>query len=238
LLPRDDDGIVVVRGAMSSELSTFQMADAKHWLSRFLARCEPLGAKTGSSAVVWSLSGMKQLVAESADPLKPTECLVLAGVIAHLLESTIRGARVTSAEPMELAEAHRDVVAFMERCAWAAAIPAPTETSDPRIDRALRYMREQFRSADLSLGTVARTVGLTGSYLGRMLVQCTGRRFCQHLHELRMREARRLLVVTTLSVKEVAAGVGYNDATQFCRQFKRSYQTSPGGFRRAARAAS
>jgi transcriptional regulator GlxA family with amidase domain len=70
-----------------------------------------------------------------------------------------------------------------------------------------------------------------------MLLQCTSRGFPEHLHELRIRESRRLLVVTTLTVKEIAAAVGYHDAAQFCRQFKRACKTSPALFRRAALAA-
>jgi AraC-like DNA-binding protein len=210
------------------------MADARSWLAALLTRCERLGTNSTSSAVAWSLAGLKQVVAEGPEPLRPTDCLLIAGVIAHLLEAAMQGTDVIGATPRGLVDAHRDLVGFMERCAWAAAIPAAPETSDPRIDRALRYVREQFRRADLTLSDVARHVGLTRPYLGRMLSQCTGRGLPDHLHELRIRESRRLLVVTTLNVKEIAAAVGYRDAAQFCRQFKRACKTSPAVFRRAA----
>jgi AraC-like DNA-binding protein len=210
------------------------MADARSWLAALLTRCERLGTTATSSALAWSLAGLKQVVAEGTEPLRPTDCLLIAGVIAQLLEAAMRGTDAVGATPPALVDAHRELVAFIERCAWAAAIPATPETSDPRIDRALRYVREQFRRADLTMNDVARHVGLTRPYLGRMLIQCTGRGFPDHLHELRIRESRRLLVVATLNVKEIASAVGYRDAAQFCRQFKRSCKTSPAVFRRAA----
>jgi AraC-like DNA-binding protein len=215
--------------------TAFAPSEANRRLAALIERCEPLGAQTGSSAVMWSLSGMRRIVAEAVDPLPLADCLMLAGVMAHLIEGALRGAAAVNPVPADLANIHREIFSFMERCAWAAAAPPPAQTAEPRVDRALRYLRDHYSRADLTMKDVAKHVGLTRHYLGRLLLQYTGRSFLEHVHDLRVSEARRLLIVTTLSVKEIAAGLGYGDSTQFCRQFKRICKTSPGAFRRAAR---
>jgi AraC-like DNA-binding protein len=208
--------------------------DRRAWLAALLERFEPMAPHAGSSGVAWTLIGLRHLIQETAEPLRPTDCLIMGGIVAHLFEAGMRQNAPGSAATSALADGYREVVAFIERCAWAAAIQAPRETSDPRVDRALRYLRAHFRRPDLTVIDVARDVGLTRPYLGRLLVQCTGRGFAGHLHDLRIRESRRLLVVTALSVKEVAAAVGYNDSTQFCRRFKRLCKSTPARFRRNA----
>ena len=214
---------------------TLAPSEANRRLAALIERCEPLGAQTGSDAVMWSLCGLRRIVAEAGDSLPLADCLILAGVMAHLIEGALRAAAPVDPVPADLATAHREVCSFMERCAWAASAPPPPQTAEPRVDRALRYMRDHYCSPDLTTSAAARHVGLERHYLGRLLLQHTGRSFLAHVHDLRIREARRLLVVTTLSVKEIAAGVGYSDSTQFCRQFKRICKTSPGAYRRAAR---
>jgi AraC-like DNA-binding protein len=222
---------------MRSFDSSASSDDARRWLTALLTRCEALTPHVGSSGVGWALTGVRRLVEDSSEPLRPTDWLIVAGVVAHLFEVALHHTGASGAAPAVLVDAHHEILAFIERCAWAAAVPTPRETSEPRIDRVLNYLRTYFRRADLTVHEVARQAGLTRPYLNRLFVQYTGRGVQAHLHDLRVHESRRLLVVTTMSVKQVAAAVGYNDSTQFCRRFKRIYRTAPGAFRRAARAA-
>ena len=53
----------------------------------------------------------------------------------------------------------------------------------------------------------------------------------RYLQRLRLRRARLLLEGTLLSVKEVMALVGYNDASHFSRDFRRQHGASPTEFR-------
>ena len=104
------------------------------------------------------------------------------------------------------------------------------------VDRAVAYLREHYRYPAIALGDVARAARVSRFHLARQLRQVTGRSFLQHLHALRIDEAARLLAFSALSVKEVAAEIGYHDATQFCRHFRRARGMSPGSFRRRVRA--
>ena len=104
------------------------------------------------------------------------------------------------------------------------------------IDRAVAYVHQHYRWPAISLADVARAAGISRFHLARQLKRLTRRSFLQHVHALRIAEAVRLLQCSALSVKEVAAHVGYNDSTQFCRQFRRAHAMSPGTFRRRSRA--
>jgi len=55
----------------------------------------------------------------------------------------------------------------------------------------------------------------------------TGQSPAQYLRQLRLERARVLLETTFLSVKEVRALVGINDASHFTRDFARAYGASP-----------
>jgi transcriptional regulator GlxA family with amidase domain len=210
------------------------LRDARTVLASLIARCEPIAQRTRNRAVIWSLSGLRQLLGETSEPLRLADSLIVAGVLAHMLEAAMRSGDALQPVPADLADAHREVVAFIERCAWAAASLPPPETSEPRVDLALAYLRDRYRRPDLSAQDAAVHVGLSRPYLNRLLLETTGRSFIAHLHALRTRDARRLLVTTTLSVKEIADAVGYPDATRFCRHFKEICKTSPAAFRRAA----
>ena len=68
---------------MPSEGADCRIDDARDWLAALLTRCERVARADGGHAVVWALSGMRQFIAESAEPLRPTDYLIVAGVIAH-----------------------------------------------------------------------------------------------------------------------------------------------------------
>ena len=55
----------------------------------------------------------------------------------------------------------------------------------------------------------------------------------QYLRKLRMERALELLETSLLSIKEIAAKVGYNDSSHFMREFKKSYGSTPSQYRAA-----
>ena len=60
----------------------------------------------------------------------------------------------------------------------------------------------------------------------------TGVGFKEYVTNVRLAEARRLLLSTDLSVAEVARAVSYTNLHQFYRVFYRSCAMSPGEYRR------
>jgi len=109
---------------------------------------------------------------------------------------------------------------------------SPTRmSSDPRVVASLAYMRKNFSRGRLALNEISAAVHVSKWHLDRLLRRHTGRCFKRHLREIRMNEARRLLAGTLLSIKEIAARVGYSHVTEFDRQFKRTFHSTPTDWR-------
>ncbi|MFD4474883.1 helix-turn-helix domain-containing protein [Streptomyces sp. NPDC058471] len=78
----------------------------------------------------------------------------------------------------------------------------------------------------------ARHLGVSESYLSEAVKTSTGRTPGELIRQTRVHEAKRLLLRTELSVRQVAGRVGFGDAAYFCRFFRRETGASPGDFRR------
>ncbi|RYD96416.1 MAG: AraC family transcriptional regulator, partial [Sphingobacteriales bacterium] len=63
----------------------------------------------------------------------------------------------------------------------------------------------------------------------------SGKPAIKHIHDRLVLEARRLLFLTNDSLKEIAYGLGFSDASYFNRFFKRETGTTPADYRTAIR---
>lgn len=79
----------------------------------------------------------------------------------------------------------------------------------------------------ISLNDVALAVAHSKGHLATVVKNRTGRSVGQWITERRMREARRLLTDTNLSIKEIAIRVGYHDPGYFIRRFRSEHQLTP-----------
>jgi AraC-like DNA-binding protein len=87
----------------------------------------------------------------------------------------------------------------------------------------------------ISLRDVADAVGLTTGHLTTVVGRRTGRTVQQWITERRMREARRLLADTDLTIGEIARRVGYRDSGYFVRRFRTAHSGTPLAWHRAGR---
>nr|WP_091373814.1 helix-turn-helix domain-containing protein [Actinokineospora alba] len=78
----------------------------------------------------------------------------------------------------------------------------------------------------------AERIGVSAGYLAEAVKAATGRTPARLVREARTHEAKRLLVKTDLTVRQIAARVGFADPAYFCRFFRRETGVSPGEFRR------
>ena len=108
-----------------------------------------------------------------------------------------------------------------------------SEQVSPRVRRALAFIRSTYSDSTLRLEDVGRYVQLSPSYLTQLIKRETGQGFRAHLLAIRFAEARRLLLTTTLSVKEIAAAIGYDNTSSFDREFRRVQHCSPTEWKRA-----
>jgi transcriptional regulator GlxA family with amidase domain len=87
--------------------------------------------------------------------------------------------------------------------------------------------------SDLSLDEIARRVASSRRQLQRAYAEIGGTTFREHLTAVRMQRAAELLTRRGLTVREVAARVGYRQPAQFAKAFRRHHGVAPSGYRDA-----
>lgn len=88
-----------------------------------------------------------------------------------------------------------------------------------KIEQAVSYIRENYGS-DLNMAVVSNYVSMNYSLFSYEFKQYTGKNFVIFLKELRMEEAKRLLIETQLRVNEISQLVGYENEKHFMKTFK------------------
>ena len=99
-----------------------------------------------------------------------------------------------------------------------------------KIDQSIAYMREHLNKP-LQVAKLAALVNVSASHYFALFKRRTGCAPIDFFIRLRMRQACRLLCATSLSVKEVAAALGYEDPFYFSRMFKSVVQVAPSEYR-------
>ncbi|NOY75903.1 MAG: helix-turn-helix transcriptional regulator [Kiritimatiellaeota bacterium] len=79
---------------------------------------------------------------------------------------------------------------------------------------------------------IAVNAGVSMSHLHLLFRKHCGTSPIQYMLKLRLEEARELLAITNLSVKEICAAVGFNDMKNFSAAFKRRNKLTPTQYRR------
>lgn len=85
---------------------------------------------------------------------------------------------------------------------------------------------------DLSPETIAKAIGFSPNYISRKFKQETGISLMQYITEHRIRTARRLLIETQLTVREISSYVGIPDWNYFTKLFKKAEGVTPSKYRR------
>jgi AraC-like DNA-binding protein len=104
------------------------------------------------------------------------------------------------------------------------------DRSTTRVASAVGFVRANYADCRLRLETVARAVNISTWHLDHILKRHTGYAFRHHLRMARIEAAEGLLRTSHLTVKEIAALVGYNSTTQLERDFRRLHGCSPGAW--------
>jgi len=92
------------------------------------------------------------------------------------------------------------------------------------------YIRLHFAD-DISLHDLATHSHLSISALERRFKKYLSRTPLQYLTDVRLENARRLLIETNLPIAEIAYESGFKDASYFSRRFKRKFSSLPRSFR-------
>ena len=95
-----------------------------------------------------------------------------------------------------------------------------------RIARAVAHLRERFQQP-LSIDALAEALHMSTSSLHHQFKAATSMSPLQFQKQLRLHEARRLMLIEGLEANTAAHRVGYESASQFSREYKRLFGAPP-----------
>lgn len=95
-----------------------------------------------------------------------------------------------------------------------------------RVAKAIQRVRSEFRSP-LTVPDLARTAGMSASSFHDHFKSVTGTTPLQYQKDLRLIEARALLVDRSHTVSQAAYAVGYESPTHFSRDYSRKFGLPP-----------
>jgi len=133
----------------------------------------------------------------------------------------------------ELAVARLAALLCMLTLRINAETPAPVRIPVNRklykskiVLEAVEYIEEHCRFP-LTLGTLAKHVGISASYLRHMLLQETGCGFSAQLLQHRVEKAKKMIVESDANIKNIANECGFNSIAFFYKAFKRYTGMTP-----------
>lgn len=222
--PRDP-GLFLEQGNEKGMAMAIRMGDWEKTKQHFLALWEdlPKGEKLNTADIRMKLLEISALASRSA-----VEGGVKAEEITALSIPTDK--EITFMD--SLTKLHEQVLSWLRDIVNLVRSSREFRNAS-LVEKAVRYIEENFH-LELSLEDVAQQVYLSPCYFSRLFKQVKGWSFSEYLTQVRMEEARRLLINTDCQISEIASRIGYRDARYFSQVFKRNEGCTPISYRRDA----
>ncbi|HEX5702269.1 MAG TPA: AraC family transcriptional regulator [Pyrinomonadaceae bacterium] len=109
--------------------------------------------------------------------------------------------------------------------------PAIRKPTDRRVQTVVMLLESNWNK-QIALPEIAQAVNLSPSRLAHLFKSEMNLSMQQYLTRLRLAKAKRQLETSFLSVKEIAAAVGFSSVTRFVACFKSVVGFTPGQYRK------
>lgn len=143
--------------------------------------------------------------------LKPAKPQVLAEVLQKAIDN------------IKKSSLHSNIVSTGEE-------PFPEKEYNHIINAALKYINNNYNQ-NINLEVVASFIHLNPQYFSRYFKNSTGMNFIDYLSLVRVREAKKMLLTSELSISEVSLKMGYIDSSYFSKVFMKYEGVTPNKFR-------
>lgn len=108
---------------------------------------------------------------------------------------------------------------------------AEQSSGDQLFQRIMLYLDAHYDDCDFSTEKAAREIGISTQYMSLLVRRSTGCTLTEHLRNLRIAKARRLLCRTDMSVSQIALESGFSSIRTFNRVFADAIGKTPRDFR-------
>lgn len=124
------------------------------------------------------------------------------------------------------------ILSLSEYKVLASSAFTKTEKSveSKRIHKVKEFINEN-HSRDLTLDEIASEIGMSPSALSRFFKEKTGKTMTDYILSIRLGDAARSLIDTSMNISEICYASGFNNLSNFNRLFRRSKGMSPKEFR-------
>jgi AraC-like DNA-binding protein len=187
--------------------------------------------------VAWSIDphAAAALIAEAElrapSATRPERAMGVSAIEPVLMDAVLRLARLLDT-PRDIAilapVIEREILYRLLTGAQAARLwqIAAAESQSQQIARAIDWLKANF-SGPLRIETLAQAVHMSASSLHHHFKAITGLSPLQYQKQLRLREARRLMMTDDVDAAAAARRVGYESASQFSREYHRLFGAPP-----------
>jgi len=100
----------------------------------------------------------------------------------------------------------------------------------PIIEKAIEYLGNL--DDDITVSDIAKRMNVSIYYLSHLFKSVTGISVIEYRNELKLTNAKRLLVESRLSINQIATQCGFSNASYFSEVFSKSEKISPSQYRK------
>lgn len=112
---------------------------------------------------------------------------------------------------------------------YDTVMPQNNDSYNPLILNIINYIKSNY-TQDISLTDIAEQFNLTESYVSKLLTKKANIHFKPYINDLKISQAKKLLLEGRYNVSEVSNLVGYKNVNSFIRTFKKQEGITPGEF--------
>ncbi len=99
------------------------------------------------------------------------------------------------------------------------------------VDKTIRFLK-QYHTQNISLSDICKAFSCSHSNISHQFKSQTGKSIKGYLTELRLNDAKSLLLHSKLTITEIAFSVGFTDSNYFSNVFKKNIGISPCAYRK------
>ncbi len=155
------------------------------------------------------------------------------GTVQFLCAEIYRTYMKTGMTEGELLNIYLEAVLWHMKKGLILATDQAARNDEDMVDEAIKFINVNIRNARLSVEMISRKLNVSEEHFSRMFKKKIGIPPVKYMNEVKVAEAKRMLLKTDMTIKEIASALYYSDQFYFSQQFKRITGYSPSEYRKS-----